>query len=386
MPRVVISVYFFLSIKCLALGQLQSSNVVPISINDDDDFSGYEAIVTKDVGLFALGEHWHNIKSVPRATLKLLKYLNKHANVTVLAIEQGKSAAWMINSYLETGDETMLEHITRNTMFWAQEHRTFFKDLRSFNEDLEAEKKVTVQSIDIEYKMESAVFVINQLIGGRPIPEELSFTVKEFQRIYEETKEERESYEGIAFMYYYDRDFIQELVSRTIGELEEKSQSYIEFFDRNFTDFATMILEMDDGLTFDYTNPNQNYKFRDQLIYTNFLALVEEFPGEGILCPIGMRHVEKGSSVYHLKTRTTSPLKDKVSIIRISALYNKAINAGDLKKINYNYPKQLKKNAATLINHTGEDKLLSSKKYDYTIFINENGSVSPFANVLTERY
>ena len=386
MLKRVITICFLLNIKWVAFAQLQSPNVLPISINDDNDFSGYELIKTKNVNLFALGEHWHNIKSVPKATLKLLKYLNQHADVTILAIEQGKSVAWMINNYLESGDETMLAHITRNTMFWAQEHRTFFKELRNYNLDLPAERKITVKSIDIEYKMESAVFVINQLIGENPVPDELSLTIKEFQRIYEETKKERESYEGIAFMYYYDRDFIQELISRTINDLEEKSQLYIDFFGASFTDFATMILEMDDGLTFDYTNPNQNYKFRDQLIYKNFVELVEEFPASGILCPIGMRHVERGSSIYNLKTRFNSPLKEQVSIIRISALYNKAINAGDLKRVNYNYPKQLKKNSATIIYHQDEDKFLRSKKYDYTIFINENGSLSPFEKVLTERY
>ncbi len=44
-----------------------------------------------DQQLFVLAEHWHNIRSVPRATMKVLKYLHENANVRILAIEQGQS-------------------------------------------------------------------------------------------------------------------------------------------------------------------------------------------------------------------------------------------------------------------------------------------------------
>lgn len=368
------------------LAQLQSSNIQAININDDGDYAGYDLIDTDSITLFALGEHWHNIKRVPAATLKLLKYLNQTAGVKILAIEQGKSVAWMINQYLNSGDTIMLTHITRNTMFWAQEHREFFQELRNYNLEIPKSRQIVVKSIDIEYKMESAIFVINQFIENKDVPDNLTPTVGEFKRIYEETKAERESYEGIAIMFYYDRDFVQDLLVRTIADLEEKSGTYIDYFGEDFTAFATMILEMDDGLTFDYTNANQNYKFRDKIIYKNFSELVEEYPETRILCPIGIRHVEKGSSIHSLKTKANSPLHQQVSIIRISSLYNRAINAGDLKKINFNYPKQLKKNKGTLIRHDENEAFLKSKRYDYTIFINENGMLTPFENILTEQY
>ncbi|MEM6735048.1 MAG: erythromycin esterase family protein [Bacteroidota bacterium] len=369
-------------------GFSQDSKLVnSINIESNDNFSGFETIEIADQQLFVLAEHWHNIKSVPKATLKLLRYLHKHANVRVLAIEHGKSTAFMINEYLLTGDELMLQHITRNTMFWAKENRKFFKDLRAFNLTLPEKDRVIVKSIDIEYKMEAAIFMINQFIGSKTIPDSLKTIIGEFRRIYEETKIHRESYEGLAIMYYYDREWIQQLIIETINDLEDNSEQYIDFFDEDFTQFATMILEMDDGLTFDYTNPNQNYRFRDRLIYKNFTELLESYPSVGILCPIGMRHVMKKSSIHNLEHRESSPVKGRVMNIRISALYKNFINASDLKKINYNYPKQLKVNDATLIKHIPENKILRSNKgFDYTIFINENGVLTPFEKVLNERY
>lgn len=367
--------------------QEQGSNVVAVSIENDHDFSGFELLDVQKKRLFVLAEHWHNIKMVPQATLKVLRYLHENANVRILAIEHGKSVAFMINEYLETGDEQMLQHITRNTMFWGMENRAFFKDLRSFNQALPREERVMVQSIDIEYKQEAAIFMINQFIGAKEIPNELSSTVGEFKRIYEESKAHRESYDGLAIMYYYDRDFVQQLVIQTINELEDESDKYIKYFGEDFSNFATMILEMDDGLTFDYTNPNQHYRFRDRLIYRNFVELTQANPEVGILCPIGMRHMMKNSSLSDLNIRPSSPLKDQVSYIRVSALYKKSINAGDLKKVNFNFPNQLKVDAATLIKHDNRiSALKSGKGFDYTLFINDTGNLTPFENTLTEQY
>lgn len=364
-----------------------SPNIQSVSVENDDNFNGYDLVDIDSNQVFVLAEHWHNIQSVPKATMKVLRYLHENGNVRILAIEQGASVAHMINNYLQSGDTTMLRDVIRNTMFWGKENWSFFEELYQFNQALDPEERVFVRSIDIEYKMESAIFVINELIGDREIPESLQGTLGVFQKIFEDTRSHRESYQGLSVMYYYDRELIESLVLITIDELERKSEAYTEFFGDDFVQFATMILEMDDGLTFDYTNPNNNYKFRDRLIYRKFTSLVEEFPDTGILCVIGMRHATKGSSIHKLDKLDFSPLYGKVSIIKISALFNKLIISSDLKKFNFNYPQQLKVNPATLIKHTNDDAALrSSKDFDYTLFINGNGELTPFENVYKREY
>lgn len=376
----------FISIEGSIIAQ-SSPNIRAVSIEKDNDFSGFELIEPDSNQVFVLAEHWHNIRSVPRATMKVLRYLHRQANVRIFAIEQGASVAYMINEYLATGDTTKLRQITRNTMFWGKENWEFFEDLYAFNQELPEQERVFIKSIDIEYKMESAIFVINQLIGDKEIPESLNGTIGVFKQIFETTREHREQYQGLSVMYYYDRDLIENLVLMTIEEMERKSDDYTSFFGDDFIQFATMILEMDDGLTFDYTNPNNNYKFRDRLIHKKFESLVEEYPDTGILCVIGMRHATKGSSIYKLDKLPFSPLYGKVSVIKISALFNKLIISSDLKRINFNYPNQLKKNSATLIRHTEEDAALrSSKGFDHTLFINSGGEITPFEKVYKREY
>ena len=120
--RSVGKLLFLISLVQLGHAQDLTSDITPISVEDDHDFSGYDLLEIQDQRLFVLAEHWHNIQSVPKATLKLLQFLHGRANVRILAIEHGKSVASMINQYLETGNEEMLKHITRNTMFWGQEN------------------------------------------------------------------------------------------------------------------------------------------------------------------------------------------------------------------------------------------------------------------------
>lgn len=382
-PALTLILFFLLS----GLLAQTSPNMQRVSVENDGDFNGFELIEPGDNQLFVLAEHWHNIRSVPKATMKVLQYLHKEGNVRILAIEQGASAAHMINNYLESGDTTDLREVIRNTLFWGKENWTFFEELRAFNLTLPERERVTVKSIDIEYKMASAIYVINELIGDKRIPKSLQETVGSFKKIFEETKEHRESYQGLSVMYYYDRELVERLILMTIDELERKSDVYMRFFDEDFVSFATMILDMDDGLTFDYTNPNNNYKFRDRLIYKKFQTLVEEYPKTGILCVIGMRHATKGSSIYKLDKLSFSPLFEQVVTIKVSAYFNKLIISSDLRKINFNYPKQLKSNSATLIKHDPNDGVLkSSKFFDYTLFINDNGELTPFEKVYKEDY
>jgi len=364
-----------------------SPNLQVVSIEKDENFSGYDLLEVEDKRLFVLAEHWHNIRAVPRATMKLLKYLHEQANVRILAIEQGASTAYMINKYLLSGDTLVLRQIARNTMFWGQENYAFLEDLYAFNQTIAKSYRIFVKSIDIEYKMESAVFVINDLIGDKQVPESLAPTVGVLQQIFEDTRAHREQFDGLSVMYYYDRDFITQLVSRTLMDLEERASVYQDFFGTDFEQFSVMIDDMDSGLIFDYTNPNTNYKFRDRIIYSKFGELLETFPDEGVLCVIGMRHATKGSSVFKLNTQDESPVFGQVMKIRISALFKNTFKTSDLRRINFTFPKQLKAQGATLIKHDQDDPTLRSvKSFDYTLFLNDNGELTPFKNVLEEGY
>ena len=364
-----------------------SEDIRPISIGGNDDFSGFESIEIANERLFVLGEQSHTIAKGPQTTMKLLRHLHSNANVRVLAIEHGTSTAVMINDYLSSGDTTDLRHIARNTMMWSKENWAFLQDLRIFNLSLPATERVNVRSIDIEYKMESAIYYMVQLIGDKTIPEELEATIGVFSEMYNQSKDDREKYQGIAINHYYDKELVQQLVGFTLEDLIAQERIYKEFFGSDYSGFTMLVQDMYDGLIFDFTNPNTNYKFRDRLIYQKFIRLLDEFPDVGILCTIGARHASKPSSIHQLRTYDVSPIKDRVMTIRLSALYNGFFLSSDFRKINFNYPNILKSQEASLIRHNPENRFLKSKdRFDYTLFINDSGILTPFDKVLREDY
>lgn len=361
--------------------------MVPVSIGKDDNFSGFDRLEVGNHRLFILAEQWHNIRLVPRATMKLLKYLHKEANVRILAIEQGTSAATMINTYLISGDTTQLRRIARNTMFWGKENWAFFEDLRAFNQTVPSSERILVRSIDVEYKMESAIFYMNELIGDHEIPDELDPVIGAFNRLFDSTQAERESYQGLAVMFYYDKDYVTNLVNYALIDIQAKEETYRAFFRNDFKAYHGLIQDMYDGLIFDYTNPNTNYKFRDRLIYQKFVDLLQEYPNAGILCAIGLRHATRPSSIFKLANYNVSPVKDQVMNIRITAPFNNSLITGDLRKINFNYPGILKSQEVSIIYHDPNNRFLKSRKgFDYTIFINEGKTLTPFEKVLREDY
>jgi hypothetical protein len=377
----VVGLFGCILVSSLVAAQ-SSSNLTSISIQNDQQFSGYDLLREPNKRLFVLGEHWHNIQAVPEASLKVLQYLHQSHGVRVLAIEQGTSAALMVNQYLESGDTTLLRDIARYTMFWAREHRVFFTQLRAYNLELPKDQRIQVKSIDIEYKMESAVYVINQWLDGKTVPDSLSSTLGEFVRIFKETRQHRESYQNLLVHFYYDKSYMKELVAITRQDLYLQPDAYRHVLTDRFEDFSQMITDMLHGLAFDYTNPLTNYKYRDALIEEKFLQLAEEYPTTGILCIIGMRHMEKRSSIYKLNERSGSPWENQVVKVRVSALYNGGFFSGDLRRINFAHPDQLKDQDATLIKHEASDASLHSKKgFDYTLFLNRNGQLKPFENV-----
>lgn len=369
-----------------------AENIQTISIELDEDYSGYDLLDVENDRLIILAEDWHNIQAVPQVTLKLLKYLHRKSNVRILAIEQGRSTAILINRYLTTGDTSVLVQITRNTMFWGKENRQFFKDLRSFNLELNEEEGISVESVDVEYKMESAILMLNNWMGQREIPVDMMNTLGQFRQLFIQSKSHREQFDMLAVMYYYDKDLVTNLVGATLGDLQANSDKYRDFFGDRFGDFSMLIQDMFDGLMFDglifdYTNPNTNYKFRDRIIYQKFINLLEKEPEKNILCVFGARHATKGSSLYKLKTLDVSPVQNSVTTIQVSAFFNNSFISNDLRRFNYNYPKLLKDNPATFIKHDPNKITLTSKKrFDYTLFINRNGTLTGYKNAFREDY
>ncbi|CAN5312536.1 hypothetical protein BH10BAC1_BH10BAC1_18070 [soil metagenome] len=76
--------------------------------------------------------------------LQLLKKLYKEQNVRIVFLERGYSEGWLVNKYLETGDMTVLDYV--NDDF----EKSFYLELKKFNDSLMMPEKIRVYGIDYE--------------------------------------------------------------------------------------------------------------------------------------------------------------------------------------------------------------------------------------------
>ena len=279
-----------------------SGNLSAIDIKSECDFSGFGLLQTWGKRYFFLGEETsHNLKQTPAVTFKFLKYLHKEANVRVLAIEHGYSVAYLINQYLSNPDSMLLRQISRNTMYWGKENYYLIRQLARFNSQLPDTEKITVEAIDIEYKAESAVLLVNKLISTKKIPKELDITLGGFKRIFEEKRSHREQFDGLIVPFYYDKARISSLVATTVGHLRDNDVLYKDFFGADFTHFARMIRDLESGiLNYNYIRPRKHLRFRDDIMFNRMVDIALRHKEKNILCVVGSRHIEKGFSGYRI--------------------------------------------------------------------------------------
>ncbi len=102
------------------------------------DFSGYNA--------FFIGE-FHGVYGMSEVKLAMIRYLNKTYGITDVFMEVGYSAAYLYNSYLETGDTAF---ITRPNLLYSvkEPDKAFWTGLYEYNKGLK--KHITIRGMDFE--------------------------------------------------------------------------------------------------------------------------------------------------------------------------------------------------------------------------------------------
>ncbi|MDF2700291.1 MAG: hypothetical protein K0Q49_1849 [Haloplasmataceae bacterium] len=104
----------------------------------------------------------HGIKANYKIEYNLFTYLNKNADVHFLLLEISFSSGFLLNEYVQTGNEELLDIVFsfyKGTPFWSLEEYQFFKELYEYNKTLPT--KITLIGIDIEHSIDSYQYLFN---------------------------------------------------------------------------------------------------------------------------------------------------------------------------------------------------------------------------------
>ncbi len=111
---------------------------------------------------FFMGEeHWKTINT--QLQLSFLLYLHQKAQVRNLIVEGGYSFGFLLDQYLQTGDEGILRKALTNIPVCPEDQMAMYERLYQYNRQLPEEARIHVTGIDVEHSPELALQVLHTL-------------------------------------------------------------------------------------------------------------------------------------------------------------------------------------------------------------------------------
>ena len=367
----------------------QKSNLCTqnLNIGYNQAYEGFHRLDLEGYRLFFLGETQHLLLKTPALTIKLLTYLHQYASTRIWAIEQGHSAAFLINKYLDRPDSALLRQIARNTLFWGKESIEALVQLSIYNRKLPPHQKIIVKGIDVEYKPAPAILMFNMLMAGKPIPESLMPTLGQIRQIFEDTRAHREQYEALMVHFYYDKVKFTDIVSRTYAHWKASPAMYKSYFGHDYHHFEQSLEGLMAGfIRYDYSKPTRKIKARDQFIYDALAKIGEAHPNKGVLCVIGSGHLLRNTSGDWLRRSASSPYQGKTLNLFLHAPFGSKLKPYRIKKANNLLSGILLNQPATLIENKEGCQVFGSLNWhaDYYVFLNDGRYYTSFSNAFND--
>jgi Erythromycin esterase len=262
--------------------------------------------------IFLLGES-HGVAINEDLDLALFRYLHRTAGVRVYFSEISYAQACLLNRYLETGDEELLDFLFgefRNTSFRTREHREFIHKLRAWNASLDRRNRIRMVGVDVEHQPRIAMRFLSDLVAAasREVPGDIAATVARLDGF-------RDSPSVTA------SGFAPELVS----SIERHTAEYSDLLGDRLLDFEIVATNLQNGAEF-YGNRDRRKAgaIREQAMYDTFRRLYPSFAGEVCYGRWGADHIIQRQFQGHepfaaMLNRPESPVAGQ--IISIQPIY-----------------------------------------------------------------
>lgn len=229
--------------------------------------------------IILMGEN-HAITKNYTTELYWLKYLNQYANTHYLIMEEGYCDAQLINQYLKTGDNTILETIMENlkgTYCGSNEQYEFYKALYAYNKSLPEDKKIEVIGVDVQHQTVTGLNYVNTLLPSKEAPEEL-----------------KEKLAALKVDEAVDENKYNALIALK-DDMASKQSTYEAYIGADFDKFSTGINNILQGL--EYYKTEDNY-FREQKLIENFEAQYKKLNGAKVFGIFGGMHTSLNMENY----------------------------------------------------------------------------------------
>lgn len=283
---------------------------------DMDNFSKIKLIDSEIGGkeIFFAAEY-HNIYPYQKLQMNFLKYLKGKTDIKYLISEMSCGDAVMINKYLETGDENILNQFFKNGknyFTFTDDFYEFFKELYTFNKTLSNEEKIKIVGVDMELRPDNAIWALDSLVQKGDTPEKIKPIIDKLKYINSNIhKPNKEN----------PIDYLYELSTNLLESIEKNTSIYENYLGGNYFDFKT-ITENLKYTCENYLGRHGSYiDNRDATMYANFQKYYAKLSKGKYFGQFGMNHVFQKSIngkeyfASFLNNDEKSPVKEKILTI-----------------------------------------------------------------------
>ncbi|MEL6632013.1 MAG: erythromycin esterase family protein [Bacteroidota bacterium] len=353
-----------------------AARVHPLALENDEGFVSFEPLdtVVSDYAFFFTGEV-HRKKINTQLQLNFLLYLHQTAGVRNLIIEGGFSYGYLLDVYVRTGNEKILDKVMAVAPICPGNMRKLFQNIREYNQKLSKSERIRIMGIDIEHAPELSLQVLHSFLPDKDPPKSLR---KRINRI---VKAHRSKFLDEADLKNMFRDLYE--------DMERREEIYETYWGKKFP-LARLIVENTvQGYDFNWVNMTfrtDGWIDREERMYDNFLV-VQPFLRKGACYgQFGAFHAQLAEGISwdfptiarKLNQRSNSPVQGKVMAITrylrdFSSEYERWSDNTELKDM-VKFIEKCYPNRVVLCRLVGSDTPFKemSKAFQYMIYIDED--------------
>lgn len=347
-----------------------SKNHSVLDIEDNNDFSSFDMLepYVNNYQIYLAGEQ-HSVGVNYDLFFKFIKFFKVKANIKYILIEDSYGISYLLNKYIETGNEDILEKVFSYyygySVLWTKEIHEFWIKFRKYNNSLTDEDKMIILGIDVANAEGSNIDVLNQIIPDKDIPEKIKLYINNIKSLNNK----------IIHNVYYDHIKMLREIYNSISLYKDIYQKY---WNENFFDFEFLMKGIIDSLNLNGLTIFTRAIKRDEIMYENFLRLYNRFPQGKYFGQTGFFHVVALKSdlintlAHRLNKQESTPVKNKVLSIIYRYKNSRAlsVNSAEKKYSDYdvnNSPELFdsftQSNASVLFNLIGKDSPFKHGEY-----------------------
>lgn len=260
---------------------LSEVNMDFIQYNGRDDSTGERIVIEsldttlrfldKDLQnhtVFFSGEQ-HTHRGTMELKLRLMDYLYRRAGVRVVVEELPYAACWLLNRYMETNNERDFSRVAKLTSHTAKEYLALLS-LYHYNKGKTGNDRIVLRGTDTEYAPYYTFKVLDTLQTHHPGMSE--FVKLKIDSAFEFANQRKGIFKRL-FHYWKNHPEMKTM----LGAEYETGLCLLRCYDCE--------------ACFEKGEKTENLLVREQMMYENYLAILNEFPGKKVYSQFGDSHV-----------------------------------------------------------------------------------------------